>query len=385
VCATIITLLPNKYPCKRHTIVTIKCFYDYDDAVITDTQIESKKRDIILLSSARYDCHIVSSISSSIIRTRIPRRPKGFPFLWATYEMMPTEASPPSDRSGVDEFRRSRRQLLYIVLVSVFWCLVVFFAYEHENLLVYILLAIFASAVTFLLGSVGWFLLTTPGLLTAGPRQYEMTDTTGLTTTPVGPDGMGGDEAASSGRFEETARRVRSCREAVPPGRTPQDGTYRVVYAAVVYGKQLRSEGRLQLQFTPAAAPHGMGSIHRNGWEISGKSIFGSSSTPILEGFVNAEGHIYWMVPSSNVISWEQNQTTCSVAVLYRGVLDLDSGTLDNGEFQSISLLGASSTLDKKHEGRIVRMEFVGTPDVPRLVNHDVGGRSVKNLTPEVV
>lgn len=316
-------------------------------------------------------------------------------------------SSLPTVTTGDDESRRHRRLLLYIVSVSLFWCVILYLAHGHENLLVYILLSAFALTILSLLGSICWLVVTTPGFLTSRPQlhhqqQYELTDRTGLTTT-CNEDRRyhhhdDNNDWSMPTRFEDTARCIRSCQEVIAQDRPPNDGTYNVVYAAVVFGKQVRSEGIMHLEFTPS---DGRNRIHHqedktvrpttssttttvhNGWEISGTSNFGSTSTTILEGFVNAEGQAYWIVPFSDVAvrgTETRKQAGTSLAVLHRGILNFERCILDDGEFQSISLQSAASRtddVDKKHEGRIVRMEFVGATNHCPDVNEE--------CTPEIV
>lgn len=299
-----------------------------------------------------------------------------------------TQLSPhDSNSSRNDDDRRSgrRRLIQYVAFVSVFWFTVLFLTYEHENGLVYALLTLLSLAIMYMLGSICCVLMTTPGILSSQQR-YEMTHTTGSMGNRTLHHAQDDEELEEVNditlcRFEDTPHRIQACQEVVVPGLAPKDGTYTVVYVGIVFGRQLRSQGYLHLQFMPfknkannynerSKQSSLAQSTINNGWKISGNSTFGSTSTTIKEGFVNAEGQIYWIVPSCSSVA--SSQPISSSGVLYRGVLDLQRCTLDDGEFQSISLSTAPSkdastvsppTVDGRHEGRIVRMEFIGSKE----------------------
>ncbi len=207
--------------------------------------------------------------------------------------------------------------------------------------------------------------------------EYEMTEQDDQQATLVTTRGKehNGDDANIPSvfpfGFEETPSRIRRGREIVTPRFAPKNGIYKVVYTAIVFGKQIRSEGSLRLKFTPSSNRP----MECTGWELQGQCIFGQSSPiPIQDGFVNAEGHIYWIVPSalsgiqSNHASSLESSGTCPVVSLrnvtvYRGILDLETWSWEDGEFLSMTDTrhnnNASTIRDGRYEGRIVRLEHV--------------------------
>jgi hypothetical protein len=318
---------------------------------------------------------------------------------WAKTDAMSESHRPPSSAADIscahdaeEEDLRFRRLTRCGLGACAFWFVVLLLIYDGDFGLVYALLSLVSLTVVYLLASICSILMhtTRPFGLRSSETEYEMTDTTALASrNTINNDGDEFDEelqgtSITSYRFEETPGRVQACQEAVLPGRAPKNGTYKVVYVAVVFGRQLRSEGTLHLQFTISKCKNGTKSKQssspplaapsiNNGWTISGKSTFGTISTTIGGGFVNADGQMYWIVPCRNLFETNQSSDP-SDAVLYRGIFNLESCTLDNGDFQSIISQNGSTNetssptimppaVDKKHEGRIVRMEFVGVQD----------------------
>jgi hypothetical protein len=120
--------------------------------------------------------------------------------------------------------------------------------------------------------------------------------------------------------FDETPTQIRDCHQARVHNLAPKNGPYTVVYAALYFGKAMRSEAKMTLDFKEKI----------NGWEITGRTDF--KTTAIIEdGFVNARGEMYWVTKDC----------------LYRGVLDIATSTMFDGEF-------LSSTGNR---GRVVRLE----------------------------
>lgn len=206
---------------------------------------------------------------------------------------------------------------------------------------------------------------------------YEMTeqDDQHATLVPTRGNEQNGDYSNNKSvfpfGFEETPSRIRQGREITNPRFAPRNGIYKVVYTAIVFGKQVRSEGSLQLTFTSLSNSP----MECVGWEIQGQCIFGQSSPiPLQDGFVNAEGHIYWVVPSSlcglqsNHANNQKGRGTTTVLSLqnvtvYRGILDLETWSWEDGEFLSITDTrhnhNAATIRDGRYEGRIVRLEHV--------------------------
>ena len=120
----------------------------------------------------------------------------------------------------------------------------------------------------------------------------------------------------------------------LPP---PVSGTYDLVLAAVYFGKTVRSEGTVALEFGNF--------VHTEaecGYSITGSQQF-SSVCPLIEGYWSAStGLIYWKVESA------PNKHT-----FYRGKLSTrsDNHCLFNGEFETIDV---SSGKEDHCDGRIV-------------------------------
>lgn len=179
-------------------------------------------------------------------------------------------------------------------------------------------------------------------------EEADQAESRGLTAAG-GESGMGGtinhDGSTFSYPVEETSQRIRSCNQLVTPGKSPMNGTYSAVYNAIVFHRTIRSEGKLRLQFHTDHKHDNSNytSNINNGWTITGESVFGSDSRPIEDGFVNAKGEMYWKVGST----------------IYRGVLDLNSSCLFDGEFMPASSTAKSiMTAVKPPHGRIVRLEL---------------------------
>ena len=144
--------------------------------------------------------------------------------------------------------------------------------------------------------------------------------------------------------MEETPKWIRSCREPPSPFRKPKNGRYNIVYNAVYFGKSIRSESQLQLTFEESHQNHG--------WEVRGDLLSGDtrSSKPqaqtsrrcIADGFVNPRGEMYWKLANPD--------QEANLEGIYRGVMDLQSCAMYDGEFKAGSA----------PPGRIVRMEFIG-------------------------
>lgn len=166
--------------------------------------------------------------------------------------------------------------------------------------------------------------------------------------------------------FEDTPRRIRSCegyddedddfghanntdRETGGGESCPANGTYSVIYSAVYFGKMITTKGKIELQFTRASD-----SSRYEGWEIRGNQIFGKEdgddetnwkSHPVVDGFVNRKGHVYWVV--SDPLSKDS---------IYRGIFDIRNNVLHDGEFQA----GGTGINNSNNNppGRIVRLEL---------------------------
>jgi hypothetical protein len=271
----------------------------------------------------------------------------------------------------------------FVCFAFAFWSLVLFLAYEHENRLMILILVALCLVLLYLVGSICYMVASTPEFRSSSPLKTTDSGRTGLLghhnnlTTDIETDEDGLNEKVFSFAFEDTPRRVRDGNEMILRSglrQRPHDGTYKVVYAAILFGKQVRTEGKLQLNFIDSSSA---------GWNIEGVSVFGQSTQTIQDGFVNTQGQMYWVVPVvSSLLSSPRssppssNNSIATEAVLYRGIFDFDACCLGDGEFQSIqttkSNRGESET-DHYHrhqnnndenkrkctQGRVVRLELV--------------------------
>lgn len=142
--------------------------------------------------------------------------------------------------------------------------------------------------------------------------------------------------------FDQARSEIRDC--PLPrPAKSPPEGVYQIVYAAEYFGRVLRTEGELWLQWRPVS----------NGWEIRGQSRSSAGSaekmaSTLHDGFLNSEGEIYWL--SDGKASGKH--------ILFRGTLDLETWEMFDGEFLS---------KDDALQGRIVRMSLSKEMSVPPL------------------
>ena len=128
--------------------------------------------------------------------------------------------------------------------------------------------------------------------------------------------------------FDKTRSEIRSC-ETPRLITGPPEGIYDIVYAAEYYGRVLRSEGELWIRFRPVS----------NGWEVEGQihAKSGQQTSCIQDAFLNSQGHFYWTA----------NGGAAGKYILYRGIFDLDTNEMHEGEFQS---------QDQALSGRVVRL-----------------------------
>jgi hypothetical protein len=219
----------------------------------------------------------------------------------------------PSEDNGLTQGQREMqfycRLLRFMSMMVVFWFLILLLSEYNENVMVIACLAIFCLWLIYNCVLICCIVCPT----SASSSEEDV----GALTTRVEDD----DEPFPY-EFEESPVRIRNCPEPTPT-EGPTNGVYTAVYSALYFGKALRSEGQLELQFQEK----------HNGWNIQGESIFGHDCTQIQEGFVNAKGEMYYMTSSG---------------CIYRGILDFSSSTLFDGEFQSKT----------GPRGRIVRLEL---------------------------
>lgn len=294
----------------------------------------------------------------------------------------------------VEERRRLLRAVKCSLLLMLFWLLILWLLYEHDNKLVIALISLFSLVVLSLAGAVCYLLLVPPTKSAstygddANDEEYELTEQEAQKSTLVktsssnNKDGNNNNHTSAEGvfsfSFDQTPHRIRQCNDYAVSSDAPQDGTYKIVYTAIVFGKQIRSEGYLQLAFVPNSSSTNPLLNNNTGWEIHGTSLFGKGhrQASIQEGFVNAKGHIYWVLTQQLTSSTtvgnnindndndnkkinSSNRELRNVTV-YRGKWHLTNRVWEDGDFQSIlsSSEEVNATGAGRHEGRIVRMEL---------------------------
>lgn len=229
-----------------------------------------------------------------------------------------------NSRDADVEKARLWRLFRFMLGVMAFYLLLVFFDYEHETILLIL------GAACFMIWVLYMFIVVI--LLGCGSSEPLEAEERGLTMNDQGGEN---NESSSSDvfpfSFARTSQQIRSVQDPITPGTSPSDGHYEIVYNAIVFGKTVRSQGKLILHFKD----------ENNGWSISGSSESISGSRLISEGFVNSMGQMYWIVD-------EGSGDPC----MYRGVFEIASYALWDGDFQSVG----SST---RANGRIVRLQKI--------------------------
>lgn len=245
------------------------------------------------------------------------------------------------------ERKRLWRTFRFIFAVMIFYVIMVFFDYEHETILLIV------GAVCFLLWMLYMLVIITI-MVCADWSSSNLADaeerglTSDETTTSV--NGMSSTIADDlyAVPFATTSQFIRSNLDPTTPGMSPVDGGYDIVYNAIFFGKTLRSQAKLQLCFQSTSS----------GWSISGSSETASGSRAISEGFVNSTGQMYWIIN-------DDRDEPC----IYRGIMDIQTSSMWDGEFQSVS--DAS-----RAKGRIARLEK--RKDKGEMARHAHGTRSVE-------
>ena len=334
----------------------------------------------------------------------------------------------------------TRRLIRFACFAVTFWLVVLFLVYEHEERVLILVLVALCLVLMYLTVSICYMITTTlkssndnirsnnnidddddddgrSGLL----RLRTSAGSAGITRDIEGGDTCFDDGCCSYGdgatfrfSFEDTAHQIRSSSSSSSSfsptsQQQPRDGTYKVVYTAIAFGKPIRSEGFLQLKFKEDGDDDVTVRRRGSGWVIEGVSLFGgrsSSRTIIHDGYLNSEGQMYWIVPmaamknkrpmtaSNGVDNDDANTTadtdTAAVMVVYRGVFDFDQCCLTDGEFQSINDGGYNNnnnnddddhhyhsgkiiSKSSKTKGRIVRLEWVN--DKSMTMDHHSTGR----------
>jgi hypothetical protein len=262
-----------------------------------------------------------------------------------------------------EERQRHCRAVRFPIFLLAFWTLTVWVAYEGDTMLAYLLLTGFVVSILYL------FTITCCTLVaTTGAQEFrededgcELTDQQDQESTPISLDD-GNSNRIFPFDFSETPRWVRKCHEFANPQLAPKDGTYKVVYALIVFGRHVRSEGHLNVKFTP----YKKDASTNTGWEITGTCAFGKTpAVNLCDGFVNAEGQLYWAVPLTSSTSSDKPKQEKRGAkqlrgvTVYRGTLNLVSGVWEDGEFGALNDSNASDKGSSvRHEGRITRFEY---------------------------
>jgi hypothetical protein len=261
-----------------------------------------------------------------------------------------------------NERERLFRTIYCTMFMFAFWLVFLWLLREHDNKIVMILLCLFSMMMIYILGSICFIVLVSKPFsqkdIENDEDGYEMTEQEEQQSTFM--DTTNSDVDTESGLFAFpfglTPNRIRACLEFANPDDAPSNGSYKIVCNAVAFGKQIRSEGTLHLTFTP----FGKDRLHNTGWEIKGSSVFGKRTAMILDGFVNAKGHLYWTTPllAAKQID-SRSKWPLKGVTIYRGKWDLNNQLWEDGEFQSLQEASNLSTRSEgRQKGRIVRMEF---------------------------
>ncbi|KAG7350503.1 hypothetical protein IV203_009863 [Nitzschia inconspicua] len=280
------------------------------------------------------------------------------------------ETSKPTPAEERDRVFRIARCAVFMLF---FWLIILWLLYEHDNKLVIILISLFSVVVLYFLGLLCSVVFMSSSTYTPpdiededGGDCYEMTEQDEHHSILVDSScNRGGDvdESSTVGVFSypfgETRRRIRNCPDFASTLATPKDGTYKIVCTAIIFGKQIRTEGYLHLTFLASSKDP----LKTTGWEVEGSCTFGKRQSTIQEGFVNAKGHIYWVLPLQSAPKRgvrTTNDDELTNVTVYRGKWDPHNNqSWEDGEFQSLQeVVTATTRSGGSHEGRIVRLEL---------------------------
>jgi hypothetical protein len=242
-----------------------------------------------------------------------------------------------------EEFARFRRFLRCMGIMLVIWFGMLYLIVHHDNGLVIAGLVMMLLWIIYMCACICWNLkhswhqrqkvATSPNNNDDEHDEHEDEETGGLTVRGKGSSLVSSSQGVFPFAFHETPQKLKQCSTLVTPGIGPTNGTYTAVLSAIYFNKPIRSEGTLRLEFL---------ATHDNGWTIQGESRFGkhTKTRVIKEGFVNAEGKMYWKVGDS----------------IHRGVLDFGSSCLFDGDF--VPNLNQWIPTQVGPVGRIVRLEL---------------------------
>lgn len=221
------------------------------------------------------------------------------------------------------ELARIRRSLVCMVGMMIFWLVMLYLLFHHDDRMIIAMLIVAAFGLLYMLTSI----LTQFCWEHQAIRQSSSEGDEEAGLTAEGNMGVDRDDGAFSFSFEETPTRIKSNKNSIMTGQVPTNGTYTAVYSATFFNKSIRMEGKLRLEFMQT---------HDNGWTLVGESSFGKVSNAIKEGFINSRGEMYWISGES----------------IYRGVLDFASSCMFDGEFVP------NGNSEKGPSGRIIRLEL---------------------------
>lgn len=233
------------------------------------------------------------------------------------------------DNEELEEQGQLRRALRFICTFFVLYTILLFLNYEHQTILVFLVVGIFVAWILYML-----IVIVILGICV---KSQDVPEERGLTYDMPDDEEESSSSPSSSSdllSFDTTPQRIKSVKVQINPGSYPKNGKYEIVYNAVFFGKAIRMQLNLNLEFTKSD----------NGWYISGESMSSSSSSKannqersISEGFVNSLGQMYWiMVDSKNC------------ACIYYGLLDFATNSMFDGEFLTQG--------NNEARGRIVRL-----------------------------
>lgn len=227
----------------------------------------------------------------------------------------------------------------FLVTITIFCFLIMLTDFQHGGAFSLLFTILSGMFTLYMLGSLIMAMLIQnqllqPGILTEGNTSNNQHD-----YDSEEEEWDSDDQRALPYSFEETPRQIRKCSSKIGFSH-PADGLYTIVYAAIYFGKQIRSEAQMDLQFEVAR--------EGNGWTIHGTSISGKQSPEghrvISEGFVNARGEMYWKL--SNPLGNNEKE---DMSITYRGQFDFHSNSMFDGEFWA----------ERVPSGRIVRLELL--------------------------
>jgi hypothetical protein len=260
-----------------------------------------------------------------------------------------------------NERQRPLQTMHCAMFLVAFWLVVLWLVYTHDDKMVIIGLCLASSVMIFFFGSMCFIVFvakpSTQTNIENDDDGYEMTEQDEQQSTLM--DSLGRNVETQGAlfaySFDQTPSRIRQCQEYSNPDNVPSNGTYKIVYNTVVFGRHVRSEGFLHLTFNPYNSDRS----HKNGWQIKGSTGFGNRTVTILDGFLNTEGLMYWTMP---MLCTKQNDRKMKFPVknvtIYRGKWNLENQCWEGGEFQSF--IDSSISIEGRPdgpEGSIVLME----------------------------